>query len=121
MIKKVGMHKLSTISNLYSIFSNCIGVIIKNVLSPFIIVTNSIFSTDVIQITIEQQLYDSRYRASMGSMKSLIKNVLFSILALILGKLADVVGIVSAIISLQLLKFIPIIIYNNIIKNMKMS
>ena len=113
------MYKLYTISNFYSIFSNCLGVIIKNYASPFIMVTNSIFSTDVIQMNIEQKLYDSKHRASMSSIKSLVKNILFSILALVLGKLADIIGVVYAIIILQLIKFIPIIIYNNILNNMK--
>lgn len=113
------MSKLYTISNLYSIFLNCLGVIIKNYASPFIMITNSIFSTDVIQMNIEQELYNSKYRASMGSIKSLVKNILFSILVLILGELADIIGVVYAIIILQLLKFIPIIIYNNILDNMK--
>lgn len=113
------MSKLYAISNLYSIFSNCLGAITKNYVSPFIMVSNSIFSTDVIQMNIEQKLYDSKYRASMGSIKALFKNILFSILALILGKLADMIGVVAAIIILQLLKFIPIIMYNNILNNMK--
>lgn len=115
------MSKLYAISNLYSIFSNCLGVITKNYVSPFIMVTNSIFSTDIIQMNIEQQLYNSKYRASMGSIKSLVKNILFSILALILGELADIIGVVYAIVILQLLKFIPIVIYNNILNNMKSS
>lgn len=112
--------KWYTISNLYSIFSNCLGVVIKNCISPLIMVTNSIFATDAIQMNIEQQLYDSKYRASMGSIKSLVKNILFSILALILGRLADLIGVIYAIIILQLLKFIPIIIYKNILNNMNL-
>lgn len=93
----------------------------QNNISPLIMVTNSVFSTEAIQMNIEQQLYDSKYRASMGSIKSLVKNILFSILALLLGKLADMIGVIYAIIILQLLKFIPIIIYNNILKNMKLT
>lgn len=121
IIARTGENRWYSISNLYSILSNCFGVIIQNHISPLIMVTNSVFSTEVIQMNIEQQLYDSKYRASMGSIKSLVKNILFSILALLLGKLADIIGIIYAIIILQLLKFIPIIIYNNILKNMKLT
>lgn len=121
IIAITGEKRWYNISNSYSILSNCLGVVIQNNISPLIMVTNSVFSTEAIQMNIEQQLYDSKYRASMGSIKSLVKNVLFSILALFLGKLADIIGVVYAIIVLQLLKFIPIIIYNNILKNMKLT
>lgn len=121
IIAKTGEKRWYSISSLYSILSNCFGVVIQNNISPLIMVTNSVFSTEAIQMNIEQQLYDSKYRASMGSIKSLVKNILFSILALLLGKLADIIGVIYAIIVLQLLKFIPIIIYNNILKNMKLT
>lgn len=120
IIARTGENRWYSISNLYSILSNCLGVIIQSHISPLIMVTNSVFSTEAIQMNMEQQLYDSKYRASMGSIKSIVKNILFSIFALFLGKLADIIGVIYAIIILQLLKFIPIIIYNDILNNMKL-
>lgn len=117
MIDRIGMHKLYIISNIYSILSNCVGVFIRNVYSPIIMTTNSLFTTEVIQMDVEQRLYNAKYRASMGSIKSFSKNVIFSIIAIILGGLADCIGIINAFIIFQCLKFIPIILYKKIFNN----
>lgn len=117
IMERIGTHKLYVISNIYSILSNCVGVFTKNIYSPIIMTSNSLFTTEVIQIDIEQKLYNEKYRASMGSIKSFAKNVIFSIIAVILGILADYIGIINAFIIFQCLKFIPIILYKKIFYN----
>lgn len=117
IINRIGTNKLYAISNLYSILSNCIGVFIRNVYSPVIMTTNSLFTTEVIQMDMEQRLYDEKYRASMGSIKSFSKNIIFSIIAILLGGLADCIGIINAFIIFQCLKLIPIILYRRIFNN----
>lgn len=117
IISRIGTYKLYVISNTYSIVSNCVGAFIKNIYSPIIMTTNSLFTTDVIQMDIEQKLYNQKYRASMGSIKSFTKNIIFSVIAVILGGLADYIGIVNAFIIFQCLKCVPIILYKKIFNN----
>lgn len=88
----------------------------KNLFSPIIMISNSFFTTEVIQIDVEHKLYDNRYRASMSSIKSLIKNIIFSVMAISLGGLADVIGVIKAFVVFQLLKSVPILIYINLFK-----
>lgn len=119
--KRFGKKKVYIFSNVYSIISNSIGVSIKNSFSPIIMVSNSLFSTEVIQIDIEHKLYDNKYRASMSSLKSLVKNLIFAVMAILLGILADVLGVVVAFIIFQLLKIISILIYINLLKKINIS
>ena len=93
----------------------------KNLFSPIIMISNSFFATEVIQIDIEHKLYDNRYRASMSSIKSLIKNMIFSVMAIFLGGLADVVGVIKAFVLFQLLKSISILIYINLFKEINID
>ena len=79
--------------------------------------TNSLFTTEVVQMDTEQKLYNEKYRASMGSIKSCAKNIIFSIIAVVLGGLADYMGIINAFIIFQCLMFIPIILYKKIFNN----
>lgn len=118
MIKKFEKNKLYVFSNIYSMISNSIGVLLKNCFSPIIMISNSIFSTEVIQMEVEHNLYDNRYRASMASIKALIKNLIFSLMAFVLGFLADCVGIIIAFLIFQVFKTISILIYINIFKNL---
>lgn len=118
IIKKFKKSNIYFFSNIYSIASNIIGVIVNNLFSPLIMVSNSIVTTEVIQMEIEQKLYDSKYRASMASIKSLFKNIIFSIISICVGLVADCIGIIKAFIIFQLLKVIPIIIYKNVFKKL---
>lgn len=90
-IKKFGKKNIYIFSNFYSMLSNILGVLLQNIFSPIIMVTNSLFSTEVIQMELEQKCYDSEYRASMGSIKSFVKNLIFSLISILVGIIADCV------------------------------
>ena len=70
---------------------------------------------------IEQELYDNRYRASMSSIKSLVKNMIFAVMAIALGALADALGVIKAFVFFQLLKGISILIYIYIFKKINID
>ena len=93
----------------------------KNSFSPIIMISNSFFSTEVIQMDIEHELYDNNYRATMSSIKSLVKNIIFAIIAILLGALADAIGIIKAFVIFQLLKIISILIYINLFKEININ
>lgn len=116
IINKLGKRRAYCFINIYSILTNIIGVVVKSFISPIIMISNSLFTTEIIQMEVEQKLYDDKYRASMGSVKSLFKNVIFSIVSLLIGFFADRIGIIASFVIFQMFKIIPIYIYTNILK-----
>jgi MFS family permease len=103
----------------YSIVSNIVGVLIKNVFSPFILVSNSVFPTGIAKSEISQKLYMDEYRASMASIKSLFSSISYSFFAILVGLLADLFGIVETFVLVNLFKLIVIAIYLEIFKQNK--
>ena len=119
IIKKVGSKALIIFSNIYDIFSNCLAVLMNNVFSPFVMVSNSVLPASVAEEEIGQKLYSDEYRASMGSVKNLFGSILFSIISVLVGVVADNYGIITSFIVFQLAQIIPIIIYLSIFKDLK--
>lgn len=114
ILKKWANEKVIIFSNLFSIISNWISLLMNNILSPFVMITNSIFPTDVAKSDISQSLYKDEYRSSMGSLKSLVASVLYAIFALLVGFVADWKGAVVALFIAQVLKFVVVGIYGRI-------
>ena len=119
IIKKIGNKAIIIFSNVYDILSTCAAVLMNNVFSPLVMVTNSIIPADVAEEEIEQNLYSDQYRASMASVKSLFESLIFSVIAVLVGFVADKTSIIFAFVIFQLVKIFPICIYLNIFKNMK--
>ena len=116
IIKKHGNKKVIIVGYAYSIFSNTLAVITKNVISPFIMITNSVIPTGVAESDISQKLYVDEYRSSMASLKSVFSSVTYAIFALFVGIIADYKGIIFTIVAAQLIKIFVILIYLNIFK-----
>ncbi len=124
VLKKWANEKVIIFSNLFSIASNWLSLLMNNVLSPFVMITNSVFPTDVATSDISQSLYKDEYRSSMGSLKSLVASVLYAIFAILVGFIADWKGAVVALFLAQILKFIVVGLYGKIYvmrKNDKIS
>lgn len=119
IIKKIGNKAIIIFSNVYDILSTCAAVLMNNVFSPLVMVTNSVIPADVAEEEIEQNLYSDQYRASMASVKSLFESLIFSVIAVLVGFVADKTSIIFAFVIFQLVKIFPICIYLNIFKNMK--
>lgn len=119
VIKKVKKEKYLIISVVYSIFSNILAVIMNNIISPIVMVSNSLFQSDYIESEIDQKLYEDEYRASMGSIKSLFTSIIFSILSIVLGAIADDFNIVTSFIIFQLLRIIPLIVKKNVLEKVE--
>ena len=111
VLKKWKSESVIVFSNFFSIVSNWLSVLANNVFSPLIMVTNSIFPTGAAKSEISQRLYADEYRSSMGSLKSLVGSFLYSVLAIVVGLLADWKGAVFAIFVSQFLKFFVIFLY----------
>lgn len=111
VLKKWKSESVIVFSNFFSIVSNWLSVLANNVFSPLIMVTNSIFPTGAAKSEISQRLYADEYRSSMGSLKSLVGSLLYSVLAIVVGLLADWKGAVFAIFVSQFLKFFVVFLY----------
>lgn len=114
VLKKWENEKVIIFSNVFSIISNWVSLLMNNILSPFIMITNSIFPTDVAKSDISQSLYKDKYRSSMGSLKSLVASVLYAIFAILVGAIADWKGAIFALFIAQLLKFIVVGLYRKL-------
>lgn len=119
IINKLGKNKVIIIGEMYSIISNVVAMLIKNIFSPIIIITNSFIPTGIPKEDISQQQYKEEYRSSMGSIKSFFKSISCAIFGIIIGILAENIGIVYTIASVQVFKLISIIIYLIIFKTIK--
>lgn len=116
VLKKWKNEKVIMFSNVFSILSNWLSVLMNNIFSPIVMVTNSIFPTEAANSDLSQKLYKDEYRSSMGSLKSLIGSILCSIFAVLVGLLADWKGAIFALFISQFLKFIVIYLYGRIYK-----
>lgn len=119
VLKKWGNKKVIIFSNLFSIASNWASVLMNNVFSPIVMITNSVFPTDVAKSDISQKLYKDEYRSSMGSLKSLIGSLMYSVFAILVGLIADWKGAVFTLFVAQFLKFVVVWIYCDIFKKRK--
>lgn len=111
ILKKWVNEKLIIFSNVFSILSNWASLLMNNIFSPFIMVTNSVFPTDVAKSDISQSLYKDEYRSSMESLKSLVGSILYAIFAILVGAIADWKGAIFALFAGQFLKFVVVGLY----------
>lgn len=121
VIKKMSHKKALISSNLISCVLNLIGFVFKGVLSPIFISLSSLMFG--INITangdIKQSYFSGKYRATLGSIDSLIKTLFFSIFAVIFGLIADKIGVGYSFITIQSILVIITFIYPIVLKDYK--
>jgi MFS family permease len=101
------------IGMIYSKIINVIALIFPTVASPAIMSTTSIFYgvSSVAETNLLQKEFTDEQRATMSSLNALGGSVLFSIIALALGFLADIMAPAGALLIFQALGLIPLFIY----------
>ncbi|MDD4624088.1 MAG: MFS transporter [Bacilli bacterium] len=117
IIKKFGDKNVLVLGNLYSIFSNIIGFVLNSVISPLILVSNSLFPTGVAKNSLLNEYYSNELRASMASFSSLIVTISIAIVMILVGAMADYIGVIKTLIVVCSFKIITVLIYNNVFKN----
>jgi hypothetical protein len=117
-IKSKGHKGVIILGKVYSIMINVLSFLMKNVWSPVLLTTTSLFYgvTSVAQEDLAQSLYCEKRRASMGSFKSLIESLLCSMFAVLIGLAADSFGVVAALVAFQAFGLISVFIYGSILK-----
>lgn len=105
LINKIGSYKVLILSNFYSWFSNFIAVLIPSKFTPAIISSSAIFwgPGEVAEISIFQQEFTEKQRATIASLNSFLSSLLFAVVAYFAGMIADSFGPVKALLVIQLL------------------
>ena len=119
IIKKFSDRKLLVLGNLYGIIANVFGYLLNNVFSPLILVTTSFIPLGVAKNDLINRHYDDETRASMASLSSLITTTAMSIVMVLIGLLADNIGILKTLIIVSLFKIITVLLYRSIFNNMR--
>jgi len=100
---------------------NLIALLFPTVASPALMgVTSLTFGTgDVALNSLQQKEFTQDERATLGSFVSLSENILFGIVSILLGMMADKIGPAKTLLVIQVLLLTPLIFYSKIFKKTK--
>ena len=100
------------VSVMSSAFMQLLAVFLSSVASPFIMVfQNLCFGvSDTVESHLIQNRFSNKERATMASIYSLSKTIIFALSSVLLGYITDIYGISFALILLGFIKIIPAII-----------
>lgn len=100
LIKRFGELRLLTVGVSYSEMVNIFGLVVPTVLSPALMASTSMFyGVNMVSINgLMQREFTSEQRATMGSLNAFGVSIVFSIFALVLGWLADQIGVIPALV-----------------------
>jgi MFS family permease len=121
LIKKYNALKILIIDNIYSRVINTIATAFPTVLSPVLMSTTSVFYgvTSVAKNALLQKEFSNNERATMGSLNSFAGSIVFGIVAIIVGALADKISPSHAFIVLQLFQLGNLFLYWKVFKSDK--
>ena len=121
LIKRFGELKLLVIGNIYSRIVNIVALIFPTPISPAMMSSTSLFfgSTSVAKNTLAQKEFAKGQRATMGSLTSLLKSIVFATTAFLVGLFADKIGPAKALLIMQIALFSVIWLYWKLFKKEK--
>jgi len=119
IINKLGVKKILIGENLFNRVIHFPALLFPTILSPALMISGGLtFGLgDTATNTLLQKHFTVKQRATMGSFNSLAGSIAFSLLAIVVGKFADLYGAVNALILTQLILFTPLIFYRLIFKH----
>ena len=112
-IKRFGEIRLLGTGYVFSQTIQLFALISQTVLSPFIQSLDSLFFgiNSVAVGGLLQREFTTEQRATMGSLNSFAGSIAFAIFSLLLGALADRIGVVGALVTASLLSIIPLFLF----------
>ena len=118
VINKFGLYKILKFENISSRVVDFIALVFPTAVSPVLMASTSLtFGVgSVATNSLLQKEFTDKQRATMGSLNSLVGNILFGIFAVLLGYLADKTSLIVALIASQAVLLIPLIFYKKIFK-----
>jgi len=113
LIKKFGGIKIMIIDNVTNRFINIFSTLFPSIFSPLFMSMTSIFYgvTTVAKNTLMQREFRDEQRATMSSLDSLAGSIVFCILAVFVGVVADSLSPARAILILQFFQVMNLFIY----------
>lgn len=119
IIKKFDGLKILIVDNIYSRIINIFSTAFPTILSPLLMSTGSLFYgvTSVTKNSLMQKEFTSEERATMGSLNSFAGSIVFGVIALMLGLVADKVSPSRSFLSLQVLQIMNLWFYWKLFKH----
>ncbi|MGP3921546.1 MFS transporter [Nonomuraea sp. 10N515B] len=101
MIGRVGAARTLLFGELFDNVANVVALVKPTVFSPVLLGSPAYGMSTIAQQTLLQREFTDRERATMGSIASLLGSVLYALVALGAGLVADRWGIVPALLAIQ--------------------
>lgn len=113
ILKKLGTIRALVAGNVYGRLVNIIGTAFPTVFSPLLMSSTSVIYgvLTVAKESLLQKEYKQEQRATMGSLNSLAGSVLFAIVSILLGTIADALNPAKALLIMQFFTATTIIFY----------
>ena len=121
LIKKYNALKILIMDNIYNRIINIFATAFPTVFSPLLMSFSCVFFgvTSVAKNTLLQREFTNEQRATMGSLNSFAGSILFGIIAIILGALADKISPSHAFVVLQVFQLGNLYLYWKVFKHDK--
>lgn len=119
VIKRFGGLKILIVDIIYNRIVNIFSTAFPTVLSPLLMSTTSLFYgvVSVTKSSLMQREFTSKERATMGSLNSFAGNIVFGVMAFLLGLVADKISPSRAFLGLQLFQLINLWFYWRLFKH----
>jgi MFS family permease len=101
VIGRLGAARTLLSGELFDTVANLVALVKPTVLSPVLLGSPAYGMSTIAQQTLLQREFTDRERATMGSLASLLGSVLYALVALGAGLVADRWGIVAALLTIQ--------------------
>lgn len=113
IIRRFGEFRLLIGGKLFSFAVDLFALLVPTVVSPALTALNSVFYgvNNVATSGLIQREFTDEQRATMGSLNSFVGSLGFVVFSVLLGVLADQIGVIPALVLATLLGIIPIFLY----------
>jgi MFS family permease len=121
LIKKYNALKILIVDNIYSRVINTFATAFPSVLSPILMSSTSVFFgvTTVAKNALLQKEFTNEQRATMGSLNSFAGSIVFGIIAIFIGALADRISPAHAFVVLQVFQLGNLYLYWKVFNHSK--
>jgi MFS family permease len=121
LINKFGALKLLIIGPIFTNGMKIVGLLLNSVISPFLFSFVNLFygTNSTVESQLMQNEFTDKQRATMGSLISFLGNIVFGIVSIGIGWLADQTSTVTALYTLMLPEIVIVWIYWKVLRKKK--
>ncbi len=123
ILRKVSAIKILMLNTLYGRVANTIALLFPSSLSPVLMATTSLLFgvSRVAENSLLQKQFSDQQRATMGSLNAFAGSIVFGVVAVGLGYIADRLSPVQAFLGIQFFQFLTIFIYIKLFSNVSIK